>query len=88
MALNPCDLADLLSTFGYFVDYDTGEVDHYLNDKQTDKSLLIILAALGKLEVQYIDGEPAFFINNLAVSDMDSYCEMYPNDPQCKFYDV
>jgi hypothetical protein len=88
MALNPCDLADLLSVHGYYVDYDTGEVDHYTNDINEDKSLLIILAALGRLEVQYIDGEPSFFINNLAVSDMESYCEMYPNDPQCKVYDV
>lgn len=88
MALNPCDLADLLSVHGYYVDYDTGEVGHYTNDINEDKSLLIILAALGRLEVQYIDGEPAFFINNLAVSDMDSYCELYPNDPQCKVYDV
>jgi hypothetical protein len=88
MALNPCDLADLLSVHGYYVDYDTGEVDHYTNDINEDKSLLIILAALGRLEVQYIDGEPAFFINNLAVTDMESYCEMYPNDPQCKVYDV
>ena len=88
MALNPCDLADLLSVHGYYVDYDTGEVDHYTNDINEDKTLLIILAALGRLEVQYIDGEPAFFINNLAVSDMESYCEMYPNDPQCKVYDV
>ena len=53
MALNPSDLADLLSSHGYFVDYDTGEVDHYTHDIREDKTLLILLAAMGKLEVQH-----------------------------------
>jgi len=91
MALNPSDLADLLSSHGYFVDYDTGEVDHYTHDIREDKTLLILLAAMGKLEVQhhpYTDAAPTFYISDLQISDMESYCEMYPNDPQCKMYDV
>ena len=88
MALNPSDLADLLSSHGYFVDYDTGEVDHYTHDIREDKTLLILLAAMGKLDVQYMDGEPSFYITDLAISDMESYCKLYPNDPQCKMYDV
>ena len=31
MALTPSDLADLLSDHGYYIDYDTGEVDNYLS---------------------------------------------------------
>ena len=71
MALNPSDLADLLSSHGYFVDYDTGEVDHYTHDIREDKTLLILLAAMGKLDVQYMDGEPSFYISDLAISDME-----------------
>ena len=88
MALNPSDLADLLSSHGYFVDYDTGEVDHYTHDIREDKTLLILLAAMGKLEVTHLDGQPTFFIPDLFISDMEKYCELYPNDPQCKMYDV
>jgi len=43
---------------------------------------------MGKLDVQYMDGEPSFYISDLAISDMESYCKLYPNDPQCKMYDV
>ena len=56
MALTPCDLADLLSDHGYLVDYDTGEVDQYKNDSNKDRTFLILLAAMNKLDVQYLDG--------------------------------
>lgn len=88
MALTPCDLADLLSDHGYLVDYDTGEVDQYKNDPNKDRTLLILLAAMNKLDVQYLDGVWAFFIPDLNISDMESYCKAYPYDQQCKCYDV
>ena len=88
MALTPCDLADLLSDHGYLVDYDTGEVDQYKNDPNKDRTFLILLAAMNKLDVQYLDGIWAFFIPDLNISDMESYCKAYPNDQQCKCYDV
>ena len=72
MALTPSDLADLLSEQGYFVDYDTGEVNHYTHDIKEDKSLLILLAAVGKLDVQchpYTHEEPTFYITDLTISD-------------------
>ncbi len=84
MALNPCDLADLLCANGMLVDYDTGEIEHEVSDE----TLLILLAALGKLDVIHLDGQPTFFIPDLSVSDMETYCELYPNDPQCKIYEV
>ena len=88
MALTPCDLADLLSDHGYLVDYDTGEVDQYKNDPNKDRTFLILLAAMNKLDVQYLDGVWAFFIPDLNISDMESYCKAYPYDQQCKCYDV
>ena len=88
MALTPCDLADLLSDHGYLVDYDTGEVDQYKNDPNKDRTFLILLAAMNKLDVQYLDGLWAFFISDLNISAMESYCKAYPNDQQCKCYDV
>jgi hypothetical protein len=82
MTLNPHDLADLLSLQGFLVDYDTGEID-YPDDM--DISLLITLAASGKLDV---GRDLSFVIPDLTIVDMDTYCEYYPNDPQCKCYDV
>ena len=87
MALNPCDLADLLCASGMLVDYDTGEIEHEVDDE----SLLILLAAMGKLDVQchpYTNEKPTFYITDLTISDMESYCEVYPDDPQCRIYDV
>ncbi len=84
MALNPSDLADLLCANGMLVDYDTGEIEHEVSDE----TLLILLAALGKLDVTHLNGQPTFFIPDLFISDMETYCELYPNDPQCKMYDV
>lgn len=86
MTLNPHDLADLLSLQGFLVDYDTGEIE-YPDDK--DISLLITLAASGKIEVgRDVFTNTTFFVPDLTIVDMDTYCEQYPNDPQCKCYDV
>lgn len=86
MTLNPHDLADLLRLQGFFVDYDTGEIE-YPDDK--DISLLITLAASGKIEVgRDAFTNTTFFVPDLTIVDMDTYCERYPNDPQCKCYDV
>ena len=86
MTLNPHDLADLLSLQGFLVDYDTGEIEY---PEDMDISLLITLAASGKIEVgRDAFTNTTFFVPDLTIVDMDTYCEQYPNDPQCKCYDV
>lgn len=85
--INSTDLADLLYIEGYEVDYDTGEV--FSEDPDLPYSTLIILAALNKLDVgRDEEGLPIFYIRDLVITDLDSYCEQHPNDPQCKIYDV
>jgi hypothetical protein len=85
--MNPHDLADLLQYEGFDIDYDTGEV---IPDSQgISNDVLIILAALGKLEVKRdLDGNPTYYIPHLNVCDMQTYCEAFPDDLSCKMYDV
>ena len=84
--INAIDLADLLESEGYAVDEDTGEVYTEPNGKRT---LLVILAALGKL---YVSHDPAFqlgfYIPHWKCYDIDGYCDLHPNEQQCKCYDV
>ncbi len=82
--MNPHDLADVLHYEGFVVDYDTGEV---FSEDTCDA--LIILAALGKLEIKRdVNGEPIYYIPHMNVCDMQSYCEAFPDDVCCKMYDV
>jgi hypothetical protein len=84
--MNYLDLADALCDAGYEVDYDTGLVDYR---SMGSPELLITLYALDKLEIHHdLDGRPEYYIPHLAVCDMQSYCDQFPNDPQCKCYDV
>lgn len=84
--MNYLDLADALNDAGYEVDYDTGLVDYR---SIGSSELLITLYALDKLEIHHdLDGRPEYYIPHLAVCDMQSYCDQFPNDPQCKCYDV
>ena len=85
--MNPHDLADVLHYEGFDVDYDTGEVS--VESTGFSNDLLIILAALGKLEVKRdLDGNPMYYIPHLDVCDMQTYCEAFPDDICCKIYDV
>ena len=55
--MNPSDLADLLNYEGFYVDYGTGYVSPYDEDESSD--VLLLLAALGKLEVRRdLEGTP------------------------------
>ena len=84
--INPGDLADLLGLQGFFVDYDTGEVNY---EPDQDLTVLILLDASGKLHVgRDAQFEPEFISPDLHICDMISYCKVYPYDPQCKCYDV
>lgn len=86
MNLNSIDLADLLQEEGYALDEDTGEVYTEPNGKRT---LLVILAAMGKLYVTHDhEFKLAFYLPHWRCYDLDGYCEMHPNEPQCKCYDV
>ena len=85
--MNPSDLADLLNYEGFYVDYGTGYVSPYDEDESSD--VLLLLAALGKLEVRRdLEGTPEYFIPHLHIGNMQQYCQAFPNDPQCKCYDV
>jgi len=82
--MNPHDLADVLRFEGFDVDYDTGEVS-----SEDPGDVLIILAALGKLDIRRdIDGDPMYYIPHLDVCDMQTYCEAFPDDISCRIYDV
>ena len=84
--MNYLDLADALCDAGYDVDYDTGHIGY---SAIGSTELLISLYALDKLEIHHdLDGKTEFYIPHLAVCDMQSYCDQFPDDPQCKCYDV
>jgi len=85
--MNPSDLADLLYYEGFDVDYGSGHINTELQGVSND--VLIILAALGKLEVRRdLEGNPEYFIPHLHIGNMQQYCQSFPEDPQCKCYDV
>tara|TARA_R100000781_G_scaffold92563_1_gene57414 strand:- start:1058 stop:1321 length:264 start_codon:yes stop_codon:yes gene_type:complete len=87
MKIYPLDLAELLQEEGYAFDEDEGEVYTEPNGKKT---LLILLAALGQLNVRYnAEMEVGFFIPHWKCFDsMDGYCQEFPHEQQCKLYDV
>tara|TARA_Y100001938_G_scaffold118145_1_gene163218 strand:- start:929 stop:1192 length:264 start_codon:yes stop_codon:yes gene_type:complete len=84
--INAIDLADLLEYEGYAIDQDTGEVYTEPNGKRT---LLVILAALNQLYVAHdAEFQLGFYIPHWKCYDMDGYCDLHPNELQCKCYDV
>ena len=84
--INAVDLADLLEYEGYAIDQDTGEVYTEPNGKRT---LLVILAALNQLYVAHDhEFQLGFYIPHWKCYDFDGYCDLHPNEPQCKCYDV
>jgi len=85
--INAPDLEELLQNEGYGIDPDTGEV--YDNGEVSQK-FLITLAACGTLNVKR-DGfhEVGFFIPHYTCyNSMEDYCQEFPNEQQCKYYDV
>lgn len=84
--INAVDLADLLESEGYVVDEDTGEVYTEPNGK---RALLLILAALNKLYISHdAEFKLSYYIPHWKCYDIDGYCDLHPNEPQCKCYDV
>tara|TARA_R100000781_G_C4011921_1_gene103979 strand:+ start:29 stop:325 length:297 start_codon:yes stop_codon:yes gene_type:complete len=87
--INSLDLAELLEEEGYALDEDTGEVYTEPNGKRT---LLIMLAALGKLYVRHEHQDHGwklcFFIPHWRCYDQDDYCKQFPHEQQCKCYDL
>ena len=85
--INAPDLEELLQNEGYGIDQDTGEV--YDNGEVSQK-FLITLDACGTLNVKR-DGfhEVGCFIPHYTCyNSMDDYCQEFPNEQQCKYYDV
>ena len=85
--INPIDLEDLLTDEGYGVDTDTGEV---YDDRESSKKFLITLAACGTLNVKRSGlHSVGFYIPHYTCyNSMDDYCQEFPNEQQCKYYDV
>ena len=85
--INAHDLEQLLQDEGYGVDQDTGEV---YDSGETSKKFLITLAVCGALNVRR-DGfhDVGFYIPHYTCyNSMDDYCLEFPQDQQCKYYDV
>ena len=85
--INALDLEELLEDEGFVVDEDTGEV---YDDGESNKKFLITLAACGTLNIKR-DGfhDIGFYIPHYTCyNSMDDYCQEFPNEQQCKYYDV
>jgi len=80
MRINPFDLCDALEQLGYVVDDDTGEVytppEHH--KMFSAQKFLLELALDGHLYLE----------KQIYEQEMDSYCKDFPNEQQCKAYDV
>ena len=88
--INAPDLEELLQDEGFVVDEDTGEV---IDDGESSRKFLITLAACGTLNVKRgsinSSYELGFYIPHYTCyNSMDDYCQEFPNEQQCKYYDV
>ena len=85
--INAHDLEELLQNEGYGIDQDTGEV--YDNGEVSQK-FLITLAACGTLNIKRDNfNEISFYIPHYCCyNSMEDYCQEFPNEQQCKYYDV
>tara|TARA_R100001082_G_C4301742_1_gene132739 strand:+ start:437 stop:700 length:264 start_codon:yes stop_codon:yes gene_type:complete len=84
--INVLDLEELLNKEGYGVDEDTGEV---YGDPEDSNKFLITLAACGTLNVKRTGFSLGFYIPHYTCyNSMDDYCQEFPNEQQCKYYDV
>ena len=85
--INAHDLEELLEDEGFVVDEDTGEV---YDDGESNKKFLITLAACGTLNIKRGGfHDIGFYITHYTCyNSMDDYCQEFPNEQQCKYYDV
>ena len=85
--INAHDLEELLQDEGYGIDTDTGEV---YDDGEASLKFLITLAACGTLNVRRnAEFDLGFYIPHyLCYNSMEDYCQEFPNEQQCKYYDV
>jgi len=89
--INVHDLAQLLDRKGYYIDDEDGEVLLNLADESNVDDLLIILAAVGALQVKHktLENELGFYLPHWkCYNNLESYCEDFPNYPACKCYDL
>jgi len=90
--INVHDLAQLLDRQGYYIDDEDGEVVlNYDPDESNVDNLLIVLAAIGALQVKNktVENELGFYLPHWkCYNNMESYCEDFPNYPACKCYDL
>ena len=90
--INVHDLAQLLDRQGYYIDDEDGEVVlNYDPDESNVDDLLIILAAVGALEVKPKpdDHQLCFYLPHWrCYNNLEAYCQDFPNYPACKSYDL
>ena len=91
MTINPLDLAELLEEEGFALDEDTGEV---YTEPNGNRSVLLILASLGKLKVDRgVDADDPFKLcftipHWNCYTSFENYCNQFPHEQQCKCYEV
>jgi hypothetical protein len=90
--INVHDLALLLDAKGDWINDESGEVyrlDAVMHPKEPS-DLMVLLAAMGKLEVKLNhQGEHGFFLPHWkSFNSIEEYCEDFPSAKQCKKYDV
>jgi len=88
--INPLDLAELLEKEGYGLDDDTGEVFVPYENDALNNELLITLSSLGKLNVgRNEDWKLCFYLPHWGCyTSMEDYCLEFPQEQQCKCYDL
>ena len=84
--INAHDLEELLQDEGYGIDNDTGEV---YDNGEVSKKFLITLAACGTLNIKRNALYLGYYIPHYCCyNSMEDYCQEFPNEQQCKYYDV
>ena len=84
--INALDLEELLEDEGFVVDDHTEEV---IDDGESSRKFLITLAACGTLNVKRTGFSLGFYVPHYTCyNSMDDYCQEFPNEQQCKYYDV
>jgi hypothetical protein len=84
---SPLELSELLEEEGYAYDEETGEV---WTEPGGNRSLLILLTAMGKLKVERdYEFKLTFYVPHIkCYNSLADYCQEFPNEQQCKCYDV
>ena len=86
-SFNPLDLSELLEEEGYAFDAETGEV---WTEPGANRSLLLLLTAMGKLKVERDhEFKLAFYVPHIrCFNSLKDYCLEFPHEQQCKCYEV